>query len=1055
MKNFLGTLIRPGGQAPRVVSFGANRAAGLATLCSCLLGFSAAAQIPNKQLQFDFPEPSGITTTDSVHQIVLNLLSSAPSGAPKDLHATAGSGPAGNDNCLTWGSAGSGGFGGPIALTTGNTNINFGIVTNFTISMWVNPLSMQGGINPRIFVLGANATAVDPSSANTFGWQGNQNGGYNAAYNAVSTANKVPSLLSAGNWSFVTWTYTNGLWTLYGGGVNTPVSSLYSEADAFTPANVGSTFALALGNRISSTSRTFAGELAHVGFYLGAARPDYIEYLRESIWPLGSLPWITAPAGTNLDFSTTGLQLTSGQNLTGGGVVTGSVTNSAGSVILPGYGSSIGTLTFSNNLTLVDGGQLGFYLGAASSDAIVVKGRLTASGVTAIAISNIPPTGTYTLLTANTTTGSAANFQVVSNANLSGKVVSLAYTANRLVLTVAGTRPAASLTWVGDTANGAANSWDVITSSNWWNSNHLDTYHDGDTAYFTDAGTNFSGAINEPTLDVAVNPAAVFFNTTNAYTLTGYGSIAGSTSLTKSGNGSLALQTANTYSGGTLVDGGVLSIGNETSLGSPTGPLLTVTNGASFDLSGRAIFNSTANPVVISGPGVAGNQGALFSSVGRVTLPGYYGPVCIRTLRLAGDAAIGNDTYDWQLGPDVNSGNGIGGYLDGLGHSLTKVGDDTVVLETRNISPLSQLVIGNGGIIYANTGGSSIGSTAAILITNNAWLNSWDNFAPTRGITVSNNITIANGGGQLWNTLGAQGSGTANTDYYYGNVVLNDLLTILDTSFFNSVYGKMTFNGAISGTGAVVVAGSPYNNLPNGFEGANYVLFNGANTYSGPTLVSNLVQLLITTANQSGGAYTVVDNGTLDVAITNGLSTLPVASLTLDQQTTGGGNLSFSRISFPSATKPVIFATNLVINVGTLIPPATNYQVGQFPLIKYSGTIGGSGGFAGLTFDSADLPANVTASLVNNTANQSIDLLVTSAPATLPATGTNLTFSITGKQLTLSWPASYQGWLLQSNSASLNQPGAWSTVPGSDASTQQVITIDPTKAAVFYRMVHP
>ena len=1030
-----------------------TRRLGLSLIITTLfwaIGLPVSAQIPTKQLQFDFNEPAGTTyATDSVNQVVLQLRASPPSGTLTDLHAGVGTGPVGNDNCLTWASAGTGGFGGPIAVTTGNTSINFGTVTNLTISMWVNPLSMGGGINPRIFVLGASATAVDPASANTFGWQGNSSGGYNAAYNTAPTANVIGNLLSVQPWTFVTWTYTNGLWKLYSGSTNLPVTQRYSESDTFTPANIGSTFALALGNRINSTSRTFAGELAHVNFFIGAAQPDYIEYLRESFWPLGSLTWITTPAGTNIDFSATGLTLATNQTLTGGGSVVGNVTNSAGSMILPGYSSTIGTLTFSNNLTLVDGGSLGYYLGS-SSDKIVVAGNLSANGVTSITIGNIPTAGTYTLLTVSNSFGAGVgNFQVVSNANLNGKTANLSVSGKNLLLTIAGARPAANLAWVGDPA-GANNGWDVISSTNWFNiaSNRLDLYYNGDTVNFTDTGTNASGSINEPTLAVTVNPASVNFNTTSNYTLTGGGHIAGSCGVTKTGGGNLAMLTYNSYTGGTLVQGGVLSIvygGNGAGLGNPTATLLTVTNGGSFDLSGNAILNSGANPVVISGSGVATNQGALFSSSGIVTLPNYYGPVCIRTLRLAGDAAIGNDTYGWQLGPDVNSGNGLGGFLDGQGHSLTKVGDNTVVLEMRNISPLSQLVIGNGGIIYANTGGSSIGSAASILITNNAWMDSWDNFAPIRGNSISNNITIANGGGQLWNTLGAQGSGTAPADSYYGNVTLNDNLTIINTSTFNGVQGHMTFAGAISGTGNISIAG----------DVGNIVTFSGMNTYSGSTTVSNYVKLLTTTANQSGGAYDVVDSAILDVALTNGQPTLPVSRLTLDSQASSGGYLSFSRISFPSATTPIIYATNLIINAGTITPPATNYAVGEFPLIKYTGTIGGTGGFAVLQLDSAALPANVTATLTNNTANNSIDLLVTSAPATLPSTGTNITFQVTGSQLTLSWPSTYLGWLLQSNSVSLTQTNAWFPVPGSGTVTQQVIQIDPTQPEVFYRMAHP
>ena len=68
--------------------------------------------------------------------------------------------------------------------------------------------------------------------------------------------------------------------------------------------------------------------------------------------------------------------------------------------------------------------------------------------------------------------------------------------------------------------------------------------------------------------------------------------------------------------------------------------------------------------------------------------------------------------------------------------------------------------------------------------------------------------------------------------------------------------------------------------------------------------------------------------------------------------------------------------------------------------------------------------------------------------------GTNLIFSASGNQLTLSWPTNYIGWLLQSNFVSLTSTN-WSTVPGSDGTNSVQITIDPTKSNVFYRMVLP
>jgi hypothetical protein len=69
-------------------------------------------------------------------------------------------------------------------------------------------------------------------------------------------------------------------------------------------------------------------------------------------------------------------------------------------------------------------------------------------------------------------------------------------------------------------------------------------------------------------------------------------------------------------------------------------------------------------------------------------------------------------------------------------------------------------------------------------------------------------------------------------------------------------------------------------------------------------------------------------------------------------------------------------------------------------------------------------------------------------------TPTNIITSLSGTNLTLSWPANYLTWILQSNSVSLTSTN-WFAVPNSQTSTQFVIPISPTKTNVFYRLLGP
>ncbi len=70
---------------------------------------------------------------------------------------------------------------------------------------------------------------------------------------------------------------------------------------------------------------------------------------------------------------------------------------------------------------------------------------------------------------------------------------------------------------------------------------------------------------------------------------------------------------------------------------------------------------------------------------------------------------------------------------------------------------------------------------------------------------------------------------------------------------------------------------------------------------------------------------------------------------------------------------------------------------------------------------------------------------------------TNLTSSVTGNQLTLTWPADHTGWKLQSQTNDLNTgiSTTWYDVAGSAATNQMTIPIDPASPAVFYRMTYP
>jgi hypothetical protein len=195
------------------------------------------------------------------------------------------------------------------------------------------------------------------------------------------------------------------------------------------------------------------------------------------------------------------------------------------------------------------------------------------------------------------------------------------------------------------------------------------------------------------------------------------------------------------------------------------------------------------------------------------------------------------------------------------------------------------------------------------------------------------------------------------------------------------------------------------------------------------------------TLNISGGANVTVQSITSPGA---GAATLDVNGSTLNIDLQGFGNPVNAPVQVDT------FNAAGTVNLGL---NGTGWTVGTFTLIDYSGAIGGSG-FAALNLVS--LPSGVTATLVDNVANSSVDLNVTAAPPAInPNPGTILS-SVSGTTLTLSWPTN-SGWILQSQTNALNVGLAnnWGDIPGTAAVTSTNLAIDPANPTVHYRLRLP
>ncbi|MCQ2372405.1 MAG: hypothetical protein MJ058_10210, partial [Akkermansia sp.] len=120
-------------------------------------------------------------------------------------------------------------------------------------------------------------------------------------------------------------------------------------------------------------------------------------------------------------------------------------------------------------------------------------------------------------------------------------------------------------------------------SSNWLAGGSPALYTDGCRVVFGDAG---SGTVF---LEIPLLPRSVVVDnsTGHDYTFSGVGYLPGTMQLTKGGEGSLTIDTANTYTGGTILNAGTLVAGNASAFGTGTIQI----NGGTLDLGGYAFTN--------------------------------------------------------------------------------------------------------------------------------------------------------------------------------------------------------------------------------------------------------------------------------------------------------------------------------------------------------------------------------------------------------------------------------------------------------------------------------
>jgi autotransporter-associated beta strand protein/T5SS/PEP-CTERM-associated repeat protein len=417
--------------------------------------------------------------------------------------------------------------------------------------------------------------------------------------------------------------------------------------------------------------------------------------------------------------------------------------------------------------------------------------------------------------------------------------------------------------------------------------------------------------------------------------------ISGTGAVTKSGNGTLTLNGANTYTGTTTISAGTLQIG----AGGTTGSLTSdITN------SGLLRFNRSDNSTYsgnISGTSAVTNLGA-----GTLTLNGsntYTGNTTISagTLQVGANGTTGsltsNITNNATLVFSRSDNSTYSGVISGTG-AVTKSGAGTLTLSGNNTYTGSTTIsagtlqVGDGGRISSSsifTVGSASGDNATLNLTGGNVSNTIGYVGNSTGSTGTVNVSGGNWANSAGLTIGRSGTGS---------------LTISSGTVSNTsgIVGK-----SITSTGTVNVSGGNWTNtldLVIGQTGNGTLNLTGNGTVrvdGGPVTLANTSGKTGTlnlgngtTAGTLSAATIIGGNGTAVVNINQS------GTYTLGSNMTGSLSLNHTGTGTTTLTGANTYTGNTTVSAGTLkvngSTSASLFTIASGATLGGNGTIGGA-----------------------------------------------------------------------------------------------------------------
>jgi autotransporter-associated beta strand protein len=622
-----------------------------------------------------------------------------------------------------------------------------------------------------------------------------------------------------------------------------------------------------------------------------------------------------------------------------------------------------GNLTFGANAATINEGIFHVVTGLTVNSAIVDSGP---NAVKVIKSSD----GTLLLTGANTYSGgtwiNAGTLQVSSDGNLGGAAGAITMTGGTLNTTnsfatsrgitlnpgtntfninagttltangaIGGTGGLTMATGTGTLVLGASNSFSGGVTLN---SGTLAVSADSNLGAAGGGVTMGGGTLNpiasfSMSRGIVLNSASSSFNVGSGATLTAQGTISGTAGLTKAGGtGTLALTGTNTYSGGTFLNAGTLSIGSNAALGAIPGSAAT-----------NVTFGGSATLQLTSGAGSVALSSTRNISIGN-TFTG---------------------TFDSNGAGNTLT---VGGVISGTTGNLAKTGAGTLAVGIANTytgtTTISEGTLSAGDLTVA-AGISSLGNaTSAVSIggasTNGTLLYTGANDTMTRGITLGaggGTMNVSTGATTLivsgkvsGGALGKNGPGTltlsnATNDYTGATTVTAGTLKagVVTNAFGNlsavTVNSGATLDlatlsqtiGSLAGTGNVTFGTSGIFLT----AGGNNTSTNFSGNLSGlGGLIKNGTGVLTLIGNNNQAGSTTVNGGTLRAGSTTGFT--PTNTYSLAANTTldlNNNNVSIDALTSSASTSAITLGS------GTLSLTGAS---GSF--LTFAGAISGTGG---------------------------------------------------------------------------------------------------------------